>query len=84
MSRLSKDLPEPPDGTRLVVQRPDGTLIAFWRDDETAREDGAEWPNERWYAQESSGGWTEPVNWAYALKGVKAVYPVGETPLASL
>lgn len=76
---LADLLPEPDDGTVLVVHVGD-TYAVIQRDDATASE-CAEHPDERWF--DASDLDAAPVTWRAALDYADEVLPLG-TPLASL
>lgn len=69
-------LPEPPDGTRLVLEDKYGILHAAWRDD--AQSLVERHPDEPWFIDGDCLGWREAVEFA------RVAYPVGAEPLAKL
>jgi len=69
-------LPEPPDGTRLLLVDKIGLMYAAWRDDRQAAREGH--LGEPWFTD------GDCLEWAEAVKYARAVYPVGDQPLAKL
>lgn len=63
------NLPEPPDGTRLVLEDPDGHLTIIWRDDTEARRWNGH-PEDRWLHDNH----TDPVGWEVATHDTVKIY----------
>lgn len=69
--------PEPPDGTRVVVDIGQNDYVVIWRDDaESARftGDGAH-PDDRWFEKPGEDG----MCWIEHLKYAAYFYPLGES-----
>lgn len=79
---LSRILPEPADGTNLVMITHKGDKLLVWRDDRTARSrqslPGAN-REDRWF--DSGEEWHLPVDWDTITSGVRVIYAVQQTPL---
>ena len=73
---ITAALPEPPDGTRLVVEAfgdPGGELTVIWRDDLTARTVWGSVVGDRWF----DDGNSDPMSLYQHVKHAAAVYPFG-------
>lgn len=81
MSTLSNILPEPPDGTMVVLMEGERDRRLIWRDDKEACEWWAEANTQRWY-DETSGIDGDPMTWETQLFGATAVYVVPSEPTA--
>lgn len=69
---INQHLPEPPNGTRLVVDSGDNEYRVIWRDDaEAKRWDGH--PLDRWFCDVSD----DPMSLAAHLRYAEAVYELG-------
>jgi len=68
---LAGILPEPPDGTRLVVDT-EGEPRVIWRDDAEAKNWDAR-PTDRWFDDDDS----DPMSFYQYIKYAAAIYAVG-------
>lgn len=79
---LADQLPEPPDGTNLVIRDSNGEWHLICRNDQDAAESLDEPGDERWFSSEWS--YPEYETWASILTYAVAVYRVDAKPLAEL
>lgn len=74
---INAHLPEPPDGTRLVIETDtDGDAPEYkviWRDDAEAKRRGAH-PDDRWFDDDDS----DPMRLYAHVRYTTAVYPLGQ------
>lgn len=74
-----RDLPEPKDGTHLLVVDDRGGATYAWRDDHRA-----ERSVERWYRPGQPVAWEQMAStWAELVRNAIAIWGLSEEPLAS-
>lgn len=77
-----KDLPEPPDGSTVVVEFNNGVRMAFWR------KDGADPRGPQvgqWFEADLFCKWSDPLDWETVSdsENVVAMYSVQSDPIAT-
>lgn len=74
---VSRLLPEPADGSMLVVDDGDGERTVIWRDDAEAKRWGG-MPGERWFSDRNC----DPMSLYQHVKYAAKVYEVAGKPVA--
>ena len=77
--RLTTTVPEPANGTVVVVEEPDDERKVIVRDDARAEAHGWDEHDEHWFG----GFGDDPMGWAEHLRYAVAVYVVPAEPLAA-
>lgn len=77
------NVPEPPDGTRLVARHGYNVLTAYWRNDKAAEEFKSE-PGARWFVTEYGGKWSDALTWEQVLFDATALYMMADEPFAEV
>lgn len=77
MTNIADVLPEPENGTRLVMTEYDGNQRIIWRDDAVVV---SRYPTERWMHDRND----DPMEWRAILKYATSVYSIPDKPLATM
>lgn len=82
MGKLSDVMPEPADGTMVVlIHKHGGGPYLIWRDDEESQQCSTEYPEERWFDGSTTD---DPLDWAEVTKYAEAAHIVPARPDAKV